>query len=326
MDARTGEVRAMASWPPFDPNRASETPKDDPGRLNRATGAVYELGSIFKPLTVAAAIDSGAVRPGALFDTSKPIEISGFKITDDHPIDGQASLARILADSSNIGTVKVNEALGPRRQVDYFNRAGLMARAPVELPGSATPLVPKAFNPLSAATASYGHGFAVSPMAFLSAFSAFANEGERLMPSLVEKPGAKPEATRVMSAVTADLVVTMMREAVTDGTGAPADVAGYRVAGKTGTAEKPIKGGYDASRNVNSFAAVFPSDSPHYALIVTLDEPKTRPGESTAAYTAAPVAGRIIERVAPLLGVAPRFEDVRPEQNVMTVSAPRNDL
>jgi cell division protein FtsI (penicillin-binding protein 3) len=281
---------------------------------------------VFKPLTVAAAIDSGAVRPSATFDTSRPIEIAGFKVTDDHPIAGQASLTRILAESSNIGTVKVNEALGVRRQLDYFDRAGLMVRAPVELPGSATPLVPKPFDALSAATASYGHGMAVSPMAFLSAFSVFANAGERVTPTLIDHAGARPDTARVMSAVTADLVVAMMREAVTDGTGAPADVAGYRVAGKTGTAEKPVAGGYDKRRNVTSFAAIFPSDSPHYALIVTLDEPKTKPGESTAAYTAAPVAGRIIERVAPLLGVAPRFEDVRPEQNVMTVAAPRTDL
>jgi cell division protein FtsI (penicillin-binding protein 3) len=314
MDARSGEIRAMASWPPFDPNRAQDTPEADPGRLNRATGAVYELGSVFKPLTVAAAIDAGAVRPADLFNVTAPLEISGFKVRDTHPLSASATITDIIAESSNIGTVQINAALGARRQYDFLTLAGLTLRAPIELPGSASPILPAKLDELSAATASYGHGIAVTPLAFLAAFSAFANGGERVTPTLVADARRRPETVRLMSAVSAELVNTMMREAVLNGTGAAAEVAGYRIAGKTGTAEKPVKGGYDATRNVTSFAAVFPYDRPQYALIVTLDEAEGGARhQTTAAYTAAPVAGRMIERVAPLLGLAPRFEDVRPD-------------
>lgn len=312
MEARTGEVRAMASWPPFNPNRSSDTPMDDSSRLNRATGAVYELGSVFKPLTVAAALEAGAIKPTDVFDVHSPIEMRGYTISDLHSIGIRASVTRIIAESSNIGTVHINQKLGPRRQQAFLQVAGLLDRSPVELSGSAAPILPERMDDLTAATMAYGHGIAVTPMAFLSAFSAFANGGERVTPTLIVDETRKPQAVRLMSAITTDLVNAMMREAVLTGTGKNAEVAGYRVAGKTGTAEKPVPGGYDDGRNISSFAAIFPYDSPQYAMIVTLDDPKAGPGGSVASQNAAPTAGRIIERVAPLLGIAPRFEDIRP--------------
>jgi len=312
MEARTGEVRAMASWPPFNPNRSSDTPMDDSSRLNRATGAVYELGSVFKPLTVAAALEAGAIKPTDVFDVHSPIEMRGYTISDLHSIGMRASVTRIIAESSNIGTVHINQKLGPRRQQAFLQVAGLLDRSPVELSGSAAPILPERMDDLTAATMAYGHGIAVTPMAFLSAFSAFANGGERVTPTLIVDETRKPQAVRLMSAITTDLVNAMMREAVLTGTGKNAEVAGYRVAGKTGTAEKPVPGGYDDGRNISSFAAIFPYDSPQYAMIVTLDDPKAGPGGSVASQNAAPTAGRIIERVAPLLGIAPRFEDIRP--------------
>ena len=312
LDAQTGEIRAMASWPPLDPNRALDIPKEDPSRLNRAIGAVYELGSVFKPLTVAAAIETGAVHPKELFDVRHPMEIRGYTIEDDHPFYGDADVTQIISKSSNIGTVRINEKLGPRRQRAFLETAGLLNRAKVELGGSEAPILPERFDDLYSATVSYGHGIAVSPLAFLSAFSAFANNGEKVQPTLIAGTQDR-ERVRVMSALTAEMVNVMMREAVVEGTGKNAEVAGYRVAGKTGTAEKPIVGGYDEDRNVTSFAAIFPYDRPQYALIVTFDDPKAGTEEgATAAYNAAPTAGRIIERVAPLLGLAPRFEDIRP--------------
>jgi cell division protein FtsI (penicillin-binding protein 3) len=336
MDARSGEVRAMASWPPVDPHRARDMTDDDPARLNRASGAVYELGSIFKPLTIAAAIEAGSVGPRDLFDVSTPLEINGFVIDDDHPIAGRASLTKIIAESSNIGTVKVNMMQGARRQKAFLQSLGLFEEAAVELAGSAAPLLPERWDDLSAATISYGHGIAVSPMAFLAAFSALGNDGELAVPTLVMTEQRKPQPSRVMSALTAKIVNAMMREAVVTGTGKRAEVAGYRVAGKTGTAEKPFEGGYDDERNITSFAAVFPQDRPQYALIVMFDEPQLvdpasveagAVGGVTAAWNAAPTAGRIIERVAPLLGLAPRFEDVRPEGlPFRSVSHERSDL
>lgn len=314
MDAQTGEIRAMASWPPFDPNRSIDISMTDPSRLNRATGAVYELGSIFKPFTVAAALEAGVIHPKEMFDVRKPLEIRSYKIEDDHPLYGDADVTHIISKSSNIGTVRINEKLGPRRQQDFLRRAGLMERAAIELSGSSAPILPERFDDLYSATVSYGHGIAVSPMAFLAAFSSFANGGERVQPTLImDATRERPEPVRVMSALTAEIVNVMMREAVVTGTGKNAEVAGYRVAGKTGTAEKPVDGGYYDDRNVTSFAAVFPYDRPQYALIVTLDDPKAGSEiGATAAFNAAPTAGRMIERVAPLLGLAPRFEDIRP--------------
>lgn len=313
METRTGEIRAIASFPPFDPNRAAETPTQDPSRLNRAISAVYELGSVFKPLTVAAALEAGAVQPRDVFDVATPLEIGTTRITDTHWIGATASLSRILAESSNIGTVRVNQALGARRQGAFLDMAGLTRRAVIELPGSAAPLIPATLDPVTAATVSYGHGLSVSPLAFLAAFSAFGNGGEMAPPTLVADADERPAPVRLMSAITAELVTAMMRDTVAHGTASRADVAGYRVAGKTGTAEKPVAGGYDKDRNVASLAAIFPASRPEYALIVTLDEPRAvEGGGMTASWNAAPVAGRIIERVAPLLGLAPQFEDLRP--------------
>ena len=318
MDTRTGAIRGMASWPPFDPNRASDTPADDPARTNRAIGAVYELGSIFKPLTIAAALDVGAIKPEDRFAVGQPLLIQGRRITDTHWFAREADVWKILSESSNIGTVQVNYALGSQRQQQFLELAGLTRRAPVGLPGSAAPLIPARMDEVTAATVSYGHGISVTPMAFLVAFSAFGNDGVMAPPVLLEDeaaPEVEPEGepVRLFSKETAHLVTEMMRQTVVNGTARRADVPGYRVAGKTGTAEKPIPGGYAKDRNVASFAAVFPADSPQYALIVTLDEPKAiEDGTMTAAVNAAPVAGRIIERVAPLLEVDPRFEDLRP--------------
>lgn len=328
MDARTGEVRALASWPPFNPNQAHSTPKGDPSRLNRAVGAVYELGSVFKPLTVAAALEAGAVRPSDVFNVSNGIEIRGFKIEDDHPLRVRnASLGMIIAESSNVGTVRVNEKLGPRRQQAFLERAGLTTRAAIELAGSASPILPEQYTDLSSATVAYGHGIAVSPMAFLAGFMSFANAGERLQPTLIVDENRRAEPVRVMSALTADMVNLMMREAVVTGTGKRADIAGYGVAGKTGTAEKPVDGGYDDSRNVTSFASVFPYDRPQYALIVVLDEPQAgSAGGTTAAWNAAPTAGRIIERVAPLLGLLPRFDDSPDRRSLRSGSEQRSAL
>ena len=329
MDTRTGEIRGMASWPPFDPNRASDTPADDPARTNRAIGAVYELGSVFKPLTIAAALDTGAIKPEDRFQVGQPLLIQGRRISDTHWFARDADVRKILSESSNIGTVQVNYALGPQRQQAFLEMAGIMGRAPIGLPGSAAPLLPERFDEVTAATVSYGHGISITPLAFLLAFSAFGNDGLMIPPVLVEGEKLPEKApVRLFSEETSHLVTQMMRDTVLQGTARRADVAGYRVAGKTGTAEKPIPGGYAKDRNVSSFAAVFPADSPQYALIVTLDEPKAiEDGTMTAAVNAAPVAGRIIERVAPLLEVDPRFEDLRPATAApQTLSQNRSEL
>lgn len=323
MDTQTGEILGMASWPAFDPNRAADIPAGDPSRVNRAIASVYELGSVFKPLTVAAALEEGAVRPEDAFDVSQPVKVGNFEVKDTHKFAKTANLTEIMVESSNIGTVHVARELGVPRHAAFLKAAGLMSRAPIELPGSAEPLAPRQLDDVTAATISYGHGISVSPLAFLSAFAALGNGGEMLPVTLVQEQKRKAEPVRLVSAITAEIVTGMMRQSVIRGSAKPADVPGYRVAGKTGTGEKPIKGGYDKNANISSFAAVFPADGPQYALIVTLDNPKAREGRgATASASAAPVAGRIVERVAPILGVAPRLEDVRPAEPEMTERTP----
>ncbi|MEL6568571.1 MAG: penicillin-binding protein 2 [Pseudomonadota bacterium] len=336
IEADTGDVLAMASWPPINPNRAGGLASDDPARLDRAARAVFELGSVYKPLTVALALDSGALNLDETFDVSEPIEIRGRQISDDHPIrGGQASVTTVVSESSNIGTVRIAERVGPRRLSAFYESLGLFDRAPVEVAGSAAPLLPAEWDNLSMATASYGHGIAVSPLAFTAAFASFANGGEWVAPGLVP---ASPEGRarhRVMAAPTAEVVGAMLRFAVVDGTGANAEVAGYRVAGKTGTAEKPVAGGYSETDNISSFAAIFPADRPEYALLIVLDTPKVSDEReadgvvtgTTAAYNAAPTAGRVIERIAPLLGITPRFDEAaRDSVPTYSVSETRSTL
>ncbi len=322
MAAQSGEVLGMASWPPLDPHNATNLSADAPALLDRSSGALYELGSIFKPLTVAGALDAGAIRPSDRFDVREPLVIRGRKISDDHPINGRATPLEIIADSSNIGTVKVAWQMGARRQQEFFSSLGLFSRSPVELAGSAAPILPEQFDELSSATASYGHGIAVSPIAFVGAYASLANSGETVSPTLLMAPNRERRSKRVMAAPTANLVMRMLRHAVTDGTGSRAEVGGYRVAGKTGTAEKPIDGVYSETENICSFAAIFPADSPEYVVLIVLDSPKAGADRGrTAAWNAAPTAGRVIERIAPILGVEPRFDDpVRPAPRARSVS------
>ncbi|MEQ8558877.1 MAG: penicillin-binding protein 2 [Henriciella sp.] len=328
LNARNGEVMALASWPPIDPNRAHELSLDDPARLNRASGAVFELGSVFKPITVAAGLDTGAIRPSDTFDVREPVVISGRTIHDTHPIGRHATPMEIVSESSNIGTVKIAVMLGARRQQEILANLGLFERSPIELAGSASPILPAQFDDIHAATIAYGHGIAVSPIAFASAFSIFANGGELVDPTIIAD-GKRRRSRRVISAPTAALVTAMLRDAVLNGTGEHAAVAGYRVAGKTGTAEKPVPGGYSDDANMASFAAIFPADSPDYVVLIVLDDPKDGAARGrTAAWNAAPTVGRVIERIAPMLGVEPKFEQVDPVEGPMvrSVSERRSSL
>lgn len=307
LEVATGEVRALASWPAFNPNRPGDA--RDAERLNRAITGVYELGSIFKPLTVAAALEAGVLSPSDRFDVRAPIVLRGEVITDTHDGPPQMDVATILAESSNIGTVHIAQRLGETGLQDFYAELGLLERAPVDLPGSGAPLLPEKWTDLAIATASYGHGLAVSPLAFGHAFLGLANGG--MQPELrVIMSDKKPALKRVMSDRTAGVVIDMLRGAVVNGTGAHGEAPGYEVAGKTGTAEKPIAGGYAADRNVTSFAALFPASSPEYVVLIMLDDPRWLEGDggATAAWNAAPAVGRVIERIAPLLGVSPRLE------------------
>lgn len=303
LDARTGAVRALASWPAIDPNAPASRAAE--ARTNRATSAVFELGSIYKPLTVAMALETGAIDGSETYDVSQPLKVGTATVRDLHllPHASAVTARDILAYSSNIGTVKIAQRAGVEVQRDFLTRFGLLDRTDAGGFPVAAPLRPARWDEVTAATVSYGHGVAVTPLTFAVAFSAFANGGSWLPPRLVEG-AAEPHV--VMSADTAARVTAMMRETVRVGSGRLADVSGYEVAGKTGTAEKPGPNGYDPERNITSFAAVFPASRPQFVVLVVLDEARPKIGDArTASTTATAVAGRLIARAAPMLDVEP---------------------
>ncbi|MEZ5938886.1 MAG: penicillin-binding protein 2 [Hyphomonadaceae bacterium] len=307
VDARTGAVRAIASWPFIDPNKPTGATETE--RVNRAMKSVFELGSVYKPLTVAAALEDGKLSLDETFDVSKPLPVGNAFVRDLHPIENAeaATPADILAHSSNVGAAMIGARLGADGERAFLEAVGLTARPAFEGPSASAPLLPAKWTDLTVATVSYGHGIAVTPLAFAMSYVPFANGGDYLPPAILEPvETSRIERRRVMSRETASAMISLLRGVVTRGTGTNADAPGYEVAGKTGTAEKPGPDGYDANRNVTSFAAIFPASRPEFVVLIVLDEAQPKSGDPrTAAYTSAAIAGRFITRAAPLLDVKP---------------------
>ena len=305
LDVRTGEVLAMTSLPSFNPNAL-------PGAAppNNVTQSVYELGSTFKPLAVAAAIDSGAITSMTRrFDATKPLHIGRFSINDD-PGDEQfrwLNIPETLVFSSNIATARIADELGAARMQDLFRRLGFDRRPDIEL-GGARPLWPNHWGRLTVMTTAYGHGIAVTPLHLANAYAVMVNGGI-LRPTTLLKvdPNEVPAGQRALKESTSARMRQLLRLIVTKGTGRKADAPGFRVAGKTGTAEAASVGGYDKHRNVSTFAAAFPIDAPRYVVVAMLDSPKANANtpRTTAGWTAAPVVGRVVSRTGALLGVTP---------------------
>ena len=305
LDIHTGEVLSMASAPEFDPNkRASISPHQE---KNTAVNALYDLGSVFKPLTVAMALEYGVTDLEEEFPVHKPFTIRKKLIRDDHPSKVPLDVAHILSESSNRGTALMALRVGAEKQQDFFRSLGLFEKSPIELRGKAKPLYHSEWQDISVVTTSYGHGIAVTPLHLASAIGAILNGGEYVAPTLLKVDSAhEAERRRVISQQTSDTMVDLMRFIVTNGTGRNAEVEGLGVLGKTGTADKPAIGGYDTQRLVTSFVAAFPQWKPQYVVMVTLDEPKAVEGTygyATAGWNAAPAVARIIERIAPILSL-----------------------
>lgn len=314
MNVHTGEVVAMTSLPDFDPNDPMSAPEE--GRFNRATLGVYEMGSVFKAVTLAAALDSGRVHVGERFDATQPIKVARFTIRDFHAKNRWLSVPEVFVYSSNIGTAKIALQLGTEDYKGYLRRFGLMTRPSIELPEASRPLVPARWSELSTITTSYGHGMAVTPLQVVSAVSTIVNGGFKVEPTLLRRNDVQL-GERVISAEASATMRTLLRMVVQQGTGRSADVDGYPVMGKTGTAEKAINGGYARNRLITSFISSFPANDPRYAMIVMFDEPKATKntyGYATAGWNAAPVTSRVVTRVAPLLGLRPATQ---PQKNDM---------
>ena len=310
MDVRTGEVIAMVSLPDYDANKAGEAKAEE--RFNRAVTGMYEPGSTFKLQTAAMALDSGIVHLWSSFDASHDIKIGRFTISDFEGKHRMLMFPEVIAYSSNLGAAHMAQQVGGERQRTWLHNMGMFGRIGVELPEAGQPIVQKAENwkEIATMTVGFGHGIAVSPLHVVRGTAAVANGGIVLRPTiLAPEPGGAPrEGTRVMQQSTSDVMRKLMRLVVTDGYGKPAEVPGYFVGGKTGTAEKATAHGYKKHANISAFMSVFPMNAPRYAVYFMLDEPKgnaSTGGYSTAGAVSAPGAGRVIARIGPMLGLMP---------------------
>ncbi len=309
LDIKSGELLAMSSLPDFDPHKPSKA--TDAQKFNRATQGAYEMGSTFKTFTSAMALDAGTVTMKGGYDASRPFKIAGFTISDTHPKSRWLTVPEIFAYSSNVGTAKMALDVGSKKQKAFMEKLGMLKPIEIELAEKSTPLFPKDWKEINTVTISYGHGISVSPMHLLRGIAAVTNGG--LLPTLtLIKNQGKASGERIVSEETSHNVRRLLRLVVEHGTGGKANVEGYRVGGKTGTAEKiNASGNYNADAKIASFISVFPVDDPKYAVLVMVDEPKGNKstyGYATGGWVSAPVVGRLIQRMGPLLGIMPRYD------------------
>ena len=310
LDVDTGEIIAMVSLPTFNPNRVGMAGMEE--LRNVTTQNVYELGSTFKPITMAAAIDMGVVTDmSRRFDATAPLKVGRFTINDDA---GEPkrwhNMAETLIYSSNVATARVADLLGPERLQQMFRKMGFYDKPSVELREKGRPIVPTYWARTTTMTTAYGHGIAITPLQLANAYATLVNGGVWRPTTLLKVGPGHPVAPgrRAMSEATSARMRQMLRLIVLRGTGRKADAPGYRIGGKTGTAEAAAAGGYDRSRNVATFVGAFPIDKPRYVVLSMLDSPKGTKetgGWKTAAWNAAPVVGRVVSRVGAMLGVVP---------------------
>ena len=318
LDINTGEVLAMVSLPDFEPNNAGRASNDQ--LFNRATKGVYELGSIFKTLTVAMALDSKTVTVTDGYDATYPLQIASFTIEDDHPKARYLTVPEIFIYSSNIGAAQMALDIGTETQRAYFDKLGLFTAPFIEITEVGRPIYPTYWREINTMTAGFGHGIAISPLQMASAVAATINGGNLIPATLVtEGEGFRDPGVQVFSRQVSEKMRALMRLTVIEGTGRQANVPGYLVGGKTGTAEKPGEGAYQENATLSSFVGAFPMDKPRYLVLVILDEPvgtKATYNFSGGGWVAAPAVGRVIARIAPMLGVKPLANEVRGYQEV----------
>lgn len=310
MDLKTGELLSMVSLPDFDPHKPSKYP--DANKFNRASLGTYEMGSTFKSFTMAMALDAGIVNMKSGYDATNPFKVSTFTIQDTHPKRRWLSVPEIYAYSSNIGTAKMVLDVGTKRQKAFLEKIGMLKPVDIELPEKSAPLYPSDWKEINTVTISYGHGISVTPLHLVRGIAALVNGGTLPQLTLI-KDGSKnkDEGERIISEQTSKNIRRLMRLVVDHGTGNKADVVGYRVGGKTGTAEKVEARGYNEDAKLASFIATFPIDDPKYVVLVMIDEPKgdkSTYGFATGGWISAPVVANVISRMGPLYGIKPQFD------------------
>ncbi|WP_429024040.1 peptidoglycan D,D-transpeptidase FtsI family protein [Bradyrhizobium sp. I1.14.4] len=310
-NVRTGEIVAMVSLPDFDPNNPKEA--HDPERINRLTTGVYEMGSTFKAFTLAMALDSGKINLNSMWDARGNLHYGKFTIHDSHPLGRSINTKEVFTYSSNIGAARIALSQGVEAHKAFLAKMGQLTRLRTELPESAAPLVPRRWSELNTVTIAFGQGLSVAPLQAVMGINALVNGGYLIPPTFLKRTEAEAAAMakRVVRQETSDKMRYLMRLNAEIGTAKSADVKGYYIGGKTGTSEKVINGRYAKKRVLNSFTAIMPADDPQYQILIMLDEPQTTPethGFITSGWNAVPTGGKVIARIAPLLGVEPRFD------------------
>ncbi len=310
LDIHTGEVLGMASAPDFDPNNPLEGAKE--GWLNRMSNGTFEMGSTFKTFSLAMALDTGKVSLNDSFDATQPIRIGGFTIHDFHGQRRWLTLPEVFQYSSNVGTARIIDIVGMDAQKDYLTKLGLLTKLQTELPEVKMPSQPKVWKKINSITISFGHGVSTTPLQTAVAGAALVNGGKLIEPTFL--PRNREQADEVAEVVvkksTSDDVRYLFKLNGIKGSGRNADVPGFNVGGKTGTADKVVNGRYATNLNFNAFLAAFPIEDPKYVVLTFCDEPHNgEKGQNIAAYTAAPMVKNIIARAAPILGVEPKFGD-----------------
>ena len=312
MDVHSGEVVGLASLPDYDPNYREQALGKD--KINRIGFGVYEMGSVFKVFTVAGVLDLGLANLNTTYDATNAIHSGGFTINDFHGKHRPLSTTEVFIYSSNIGAAKMALQMGVPRHRAFLKKLGLLDAITTELGPSAAPILPQHWQKLTTMTISFGHGLSVTPLQLATATVPLVNGGYAVKPTFL--PRSREEAMqtseRVLKPETSAAMLKLMRMNVVKGTGKNADAEGYRVGGKTGTAEKVVHGRYSSSALLNSFLSVFPTDDPQYVVLVMLDEPQrvaVTKGYATAGWNAAPTVGKIVARIGPILGVNPKLDD-----------------
>jgi cell division protein FtsI (penicillin-binding protein 3) len=310
-NVKTGEIVAMVSLPDFDPNNPREA--HDPERINRLTTGVYEMGSTFKALTLAMALDSGKATLNTMYDARGALHYGKFAIHDTHPLGRSISLSEVFTFSSNVGAARIALAQGVEAHKAFLRKMGQLDRLRTELPESASPIVPKHWSELNTITIAFGHGLSVAPLQAVMGINAVMNGGYLIPPTFMKRSEAEARAIarKVLKSETSEKMRYLMRLNAEIGTAKQADVKGYYIGGKTGTSEKVVNGHYSKKLVLNSFTAIVPADNPQFQVLVMLDEPKALPethGFITSGWNAVPTGGKVIARIAPLLGIEPRFD------------------
>jgi cell division protein FtsI (penicillin-binding protein 3) len=311
VDCDTGEIVSMVSLPDYDPNSPKQA--NDPLRINRLTTGVFELGSTFKALTLAMALDSGKYNLNSTVDARGSLRYGKFSIGDYHGKNRVLTVPEVFIYSSNIGTARLALGLGVEHHKAFLKRLGQLDRLRTELPESAEPLAPRRWGELNTVTIAFGHGLSVAPLQAVAGINALVNGGLLIPPTFMKRSReeALKLAKQVVKPETSDKMRYMMRLNAEKGTATKAEVKGYYVGGKTGTSEKVVNGRYSKSKLLTSFTAILPADKPRYQLLIMLDEPQGLPethGYATSGWNAAPTAAKVIARIAPLLGVEPRMD------------------